>query len=181
VALRDHYFQPWSLVNALAFALAALLLYRRRWIVFGVMVFVSAFNRESSLLIPFLYLFVCMKRENRAIHVVRLIVFIAIWCGGYAIVRAIQGDAMPLQPLSNILEKNLTPKYVLYMFLNGALFLGAFWVFVAKGFKESPEFIKRLALYIPFYLVGVLIYGVWKEVRLLMPLYPVLIPMALSF
>ncbi|MBI4720092.1 MAG: hypothetical protein HY770_02465 [Chitinivibrionia bacterium] len=30
VALRDHYFQPWSLVNAVSFALAALLLCRRR-------------------------------------------------------------------------------------------------------------------------------------------------------
>ena len=122
-----------------------------------------------------------MKRENWANHLVKLIVFIAILCGGYAIVRAIQGDAVALQPLSDILGKNLTPKYLLYMVMNGALFLGVFWVYVMKGFKVSPGFVKRLALYIPFYLVGVLIFGVWKEVRLLMPLYPVLIPMALSY
>jgi hypothetical protein len=34
---------------------------------------------------------------------------------------------------------------------------------------------------IPFYMVTIGLYGVWYEVRLLMPLYPIILPLGLFY
>lgn len=181
VALRDHYFQPWSLVNAVVFALAAILLHKRKMIPFAVIVFVAAMNRETSILLPFLYLATRARRDQAAKSMLTFVFFSALWCGGYLLVRHLQGGAPFIYSLSAILDKNLTPKYLGFMSLNLLFFLGFAWMFAFRGFGTAPPFIKRLALFVPLYLILVLIFGVWKEVRLLMPLYPVVIPAALSF
>lgn len=181
VALRDHFFQPWSLVNAVVFALAAALLYKRKLFPFAVLVFAAALNRETSILLPFLYLFTLARRDRAGKSLLVFAIFCALWCGGYLLVRGIQGDAPHIYALSAILEKNLSPKYLGFMTLNLLLFLGFVWMFAIRGFGTAPPFIKRLALFVPLYLALVLVFGVWKEVRLLMPIYPVAIPAALSF
>ena len=59
--------------------------------------------------------------------------------------------------------------------------LGAFWIFALFGLPRAPAFVRRSALVIPAYLAVVAIWGIWWEVRLLMPLYPLLLPLALSY
>jgi hypothetical protein len=181
VALRDHYFQPWSLVNAVSFALAALLLFRRRTIAFLLLVALSSFNRETSALLPVLYLATAAERKHISRHVLVFVLACAVWSAGYLLVRFVQGGAPHIYQVSEIFEKNLAAKNLGYLALNLILFLGFVWLFAARGLRRSPPFIKRLALFIPLYLPFVFVFGVWKEVRLLMPLYPVLIPAALSW
>jgi hypothetical protein len=65
--------------------------------------------------------------------------------------------------------------------MNGSLFLGGFWLFAVLGFRFAPRLVRQAALIVPLYLVVIAIWGVWNEVRLLMPLYPVLIPLGMSF
>jgi hypothetical protein len=181
VALRDHYFQPWSLVNAVVFALAAVLLYKRKVFPFAVLVLVAAFNRETSLLLPFLYLCTHARREKPSRIAITFVILCSLAGGGYLLVRALQGSAPHIYQLSDILRKNIAPKYFGFMALNLALFLGFVWMFSVRGFGRAPAFIRRLALFVPLYMLLVLMFGVWKEVRLLMPLYPVLIPAALAY
>ncbi|MBI4720091.1 MAG: hypothetical protein HY770_02460 [Chitinivibrionia bacterium] len=95
--------------------------------------------------------------------------------------RFAQGSAPYVHELPDILNKNLDAKNLGYMGLNLVLFLGFVWVFAARGFAQAPVFVRRMALFIPLYLPFVAVFGVWKEVRLLMPLYPVLIPAALAW
>ena len=64
---------------------------------------------------------------------------------------------------------------------NVTLLLGAFWLFAALGWRHAPSFVRRTALVIPAYLITVAVWGIWWEVRLLMPLYPVLFALALSY
>lgn len=181
VALRDHYFQPWSLTNAVAFGLAALLLCRRRLVAFAVLVVIASMNRETSVILPFLYIATLGRRESAGRSVIVFLLLCALWCGGYLLVRLFQGDAPYIYPLGTILEKNLSAKYIGFMLLNIPLFLGFVWIFAARGIRTAPLFIRRLALFVPFYIVLVLVFGIWKEVRLLMPLYPAVVPAALSF
>jgi hypothetical protein len=61
------------------------------------------------------------------------------------------------------------------------LFLGIFWLFIPLGFKAAPSFVRKMAWLIPAYLVVIMFYAIWFEVRLLMPLYPVLIPIGLAY
>jgi len=181
VALRDHYFQPWSLANGAFFALAALFLCRRRLALFAFVVLLSAFNRETSLVLPFMYLFVFMKKGRFRKVALGSLLLLVLWIGAYLFVRNLQGQATHLYTLSEILAKNLRPKYLVYLFLNLSLFLGVLWFYAAAGFGKAPVFVRRLSLVLPLYLVPVILFGVWKEVRLLIPLYPVLLPLALSF
>lgn len=64
---------------------------------------------------------------------------------------------------------------------NITLLLGVFWIFALFGVLRAPAFVRRSALVIPAYLATVAIWGIWWEVRLLMPLYPLLLPLALSY
>jgi hypothetical protein len=45
------------------------------------------------------------------------------------------------------------------------------------GFKKAPEFVRGTAGMGLCYLLAILVMGSWKEARLLMPLYPVIIPL----
>ena len=60
-----------------------------------------------------------------------------------------------------------------------ALLLGAFWVCAVLGMRRAPR--EPCALVLPIYLLTILIWGNWIEVRLLLPMYPVLLPLALSY
>jgi hypothetical protein len=61
------------------------------------------------------------------------------------------------------------------------LFLGGTgWLLAILGFGRAPRFVKRTTALLAVYLPAYLIFGYWYEVRLLMPLYPVLLPLALS-
>lgn len=180
VALRDHYFQPWSLANAAFFALAALFLSHSRLGAFALVVLVSAFNRETSALIPFMYPAVMAGKRRWGRLALESFLLFVLWAGAYLAVRDFQGAGPSLYGISDVLSKNLAPRNLLFFAANMVLFLGVGWVYLLGGFRAAPAFVRRLALIVPLYLVPIGLLGVWKEVRLLMPLYPVLLPFILS-
>ena len=60
---------------------------------------------------------------------------------------------------------------------NVALFAGVTgWGLAAAGWRHAPPFVRQQAWIAGLYLPIVAVFGVWYEVRLLMPLYPLLIP-----
>lgn len=181
VAMRDHYFQPWSPVCALLFAAAALLLYKNKTALFAVLVAVGALTRETTVLLVPMYFFIFAGKDNYRSTALRSLLLLMMWSGIYMTVRNFQGSAPYVHQISDILSKNLEGRNLFIAAVNITLFMGIFWVFIFKGFYRAPPFIRRLALYVPFYMVLFLVFGVWKEVRLLMPLYPVLIPLGLSY
>ena len=61
------------------------------------------------------------------------------------------------------------------------VFLGFGWVFAVRGFTRSPPFVRRLARVVPWYLAAFAIWGWWREARILTSLYPVLVPLVLSY
>ena len=76
---------------------------------------------------------------------------------------------------------NINPTSIFLAAVSASLFCGPFWVFAPLGLRYAPSFLKRTGLVVPFYLATVAVWGVWKEVRLLMPLYPTLIPLGLPY
>ena len=71
------------------------------------------------------------------------------------------------------------------MFLRAAvlnsLFFGIFWLYVVLGFRRAPAFIRRASLFVPFYAALLFVIGLWYEIRYLMTLLPVFIPLGLSY
>ncbi len=183
MALKDHYFQPWSLLEPGLLTLGLIFIVRERVAALGVLTILATLNRETGIFLPLLWgALKCWDgkgwhRENGRIFIALLLLSLATLLG----VVLVQGWADPLHTPGELLRENLTGRNLGRTLLNGVLFLGAFWFFAVKGYRKSPEEIRRSAWIIPLYLFVVLIWGRWHEVRLLMPLYPILVPMALAF
>jgi len=189
VALRHHYFEPWSLLEAALFSLGLLLIYRKRHWVLGIVILLAALNRETAVFIPLAFLFInidligILKGKARVdkrivllfstYFLLCLIVFVGL--------RYVIGTAPHIHTVKELWAHNIEGVSLFRTIVSNGLFLGFFWIFAALGFRHAPRFIQNAALIIPLHLLLVIVYGVWYEVRLLMPLYAILIPLGLSY
>jgi hypothetical protein len=69
---------------------------------------------------------------------------------------------------------NATFLFVFFIF-------GVFWLFAFLGYPRKPLFLQRTALMIPFFIAAHLLAGMINEVRLMLPLSFIIIPMALFY
>ncbi len=58
---------------------------------------------------------------------------------------------------------------------------GVFWVFAFLRWSSKPLFLRRAALMMPFFILANLVTGIISEVRQMLPLATIIIPMALFF
>jgi hypothetical protein len=189
IALKDHVFQPWSLLEAFLFTFGLLAIYRKQYLLLAVIVALASLNRETGIFIPLAFLFANLDvgelargRARPGRQVILLFAgYVLIWAIVFLALRLMLGSADSVNSLQEILGANLQLGDLARAVFNWAAFLGVFWVFAVLGFGSAAAFHRRLALLIPFYLAVVLIFGSWKEVRLLMPLYPLLLPLALAY
>jgi len=186
VAMADHFYQPWSLLEASLFPLA-LILIRRDWtIAFLSLVVIGALNRETSVFLPLLYLLGhwTLYEEKGSGHLPRralavaLLAF-ALWAAIQLSLRTMLGAAEPVHSLPQLLAKNLDTHSLARTARNLGQFMLPFVFFIVPGFRRAPAFVKRTTLLLPPYLAAYLIWGIWYEMRLLMPLYSVLASLAL--
>lgn len=189
IALQDHYFQPWSLLEAGLFSVSLVAIHRKYYWLLASLVVLASLNRETSLFIPVAFLLTIDVRSlllnMRSKHEWKPILLFTglffIWAAVFWGLRHFLGSASHVETIEGLLARNTTRGSLFHTFANGILFLGVFWVFALMGFGHAPRLIKRVALIVLPYLLTVAVWGVWYEVRLLMPLYPVLVPLGLSF
>lgn len=198
VSLRDHYYQPWSLLEATLFTAALLLMCRQRegvesawrnYLGLAAVVLVASLNRETAVFIPVAFAAAnfapprAMPREmvSRRKALLLTLGYLALWGVVFLALRWLRGPAEPVETIDSVLGRNLRPTALRNLFVNLGLFLGPLWFLTILGFRKAPIFVRRVAWVIPFYVVAVALWGVWYEVRLLMPLYPILVAFVLSF
>jgi hypothetical protein len=189
ITFHDHYFQPWSFWEAGFLTLSLLLIRQDRRLLLGLLVVLASLNRETALFIPLLFLVTTqdifgllrLKARPDWSKLAYFAGYAGIWLVVVAGLRLALGNAEHVETLQQILRANLDPWNLRKTAVNIVLFQGAFWFFAVLGFKTAPQFIRRTAWIIPPYLALLLIWSYWVEVRLLMSLYAVLIPMALAF
>lgn len=176
ITMRQHDYAPYSYLEPtfVALALLAILHRRRAWL--AVIVALATLNRETAIFLVMLY-FVTSDFSRRAYTWTAI--YAAIWAVIYGTVRMVGGDADRYWTLLRVYQTNLSQPNLAA--LNVSLFFGAFWIFAALGWRHAPSFVRRTALIVPAYAVTVAAWGIWWEVRLLMPLYPVLFALALSY
>jgi hypothetical protein len=181
VALRE--FQPWSLLETALFTVALLLIYRNRYMLLCPLIALATLNRETALFIPLAFLFTRfdIRRPQSWKLLVSFAIYICIWFATFMGLRYSLGPAPHILTLAEIVVWNLQAPHPMEAIVHVGLFLGFFWIFALLGFRNAPAFCRRAVLVVPLYLVTVLVWGVWYEVRLLMPLYPIVIPLGLSF
>lgn len=188
IAFQNHYFQPWSLFESGLFSASLLAIYWQRYWLLASLVLLAAINRETAVFIPLTFLLTIDFKNLLNAKSMKEWKPILLFCGLFLIwaavffgLRYILGSAAHSDTIQGLLAQNTTKVSIFFTIVNGSLFLGGLWAFAFLGYRFAPSFIKRVTLIVPLYLLTILIWGVWKEVRLLMPLYPVLVALGLSY
>jgi hypothetical protein len=168
-------FAPHSILEPTLIAAALILIVRHRSTLLACLTAIAALNSEAALLIPLLCLAV-NPETNRAMAAacagVAAIVLIAIrlWVGG----------AWLSGTLAAIWQTNMA--HLPTVALNITLLLGAVWVLGVMGYARSTAFLRRAAVAgVPAVALAVGVFGYWWDVRLLMPLYAMVVPLALVY
>lgn len=176
ITIRQHDWAPGSYLEPGFFSLALLLILRdRRWWL-ALLVAVASLSRETGVFL--VLLFVSTAPANWR-SVWAAMGYLAVSGAVFVGVRLVAGDAERYWTLGRVLETNLSQP--LLAVFNLTVFLGAVWLFAVLGFARAPRFTRRAAVVIPIYAAAIAVWGIWWEVRLLMPLYPLVLPLALSY
>ena len=89
--------------------------------------------------------------------------------------------AAPHISLASVWAINSSREGAFAAIVNVTLFLGgAGWLLAAVGYRRAPRFVQHAMRFSPLYIASIAVWAVWYEVRLLMTLYPVLIPCVLA-
>jgi hypothetical protein len=181
ITLRQHIYAPWSWLEPSLLMLGLLAIIERRSALLLVLTIAASLNRETGVLVPVAFVVDTLYARDRSRRLTNALICLGVSFAILAGLRLVIGPGQPAITLSKIWAFNHSPEGLLKASVNGSLFLGITgWVLVAFGFRHAPVFVRRMtwlaAIYVPLYLVG----GIWYEVRLLMPLYPVIVPSLLS-
>lgn len=176
IALRQHFFAPWSLLEPV-FLLIGLMAIRRRstWSLAALTV-VATLNRETGVLLPVAAMVDALFAGDRRYFkfaAAGAVLSAAMVLG----LRAALGAAPEAITLSSIWSINTSGEGLRAAGGNLLLFGGVVgWPLAVAGVSRMPAFVRHqlwtAAIYLPLYAV----WGIWYEVRLLMPLYPVMVP-----
>ena len=172
-------------------ALWAIREHRHGWYV-AVMAFGAA-NNETMLILPAVFFFYNFKRFELG-HILRL--SLRTLAGAlpaylvFGVIRYINWDRPRLAPAWQW-PKNIRgiwgqfrtfpldywdAKYFYIVFV-----FGAFWLYAFLNFEKKPLFLRRAALMIPLFILAHLLTSIIAEVRLMLPLSFLLIPMAFFY
>jgi hypothetical protein len=180
-------YQPWSILEVAFFALGFVLAHRGHWGWVTLIVIIASLNRETGVFLP-LALFLAnldalwplrraFERPESRISLGLVVLSTAI----FAALRLLRGSADPVDQLSDVIARNLQRNNLIAAGFAVPLVLGLGWIFAIRGLDTAPSFARRLARVVPFYLVAFAIWGWWREVRILTSLYPILVPLVLSY
>lgn len=176
ITIRQHDYSPYSFLEPSFFALGllAILHGRRGW--FALLVAVATLNRETGIFM--VALFAVTQPVTKA-TLKAVAGYFSIWLVIFIELRFLGGDAERYWTLERVFRTNMSQLWLAAF--NITVLLGVFWIFALLGLSRAPAFVRRSAIVIPAYLAAIAIWGIWWEVRLLMPLYPLLLPLALSY
>jgi hypothetical protein len=191
VTYHYQFYQPWSLLEPAFFALGLWLIHREKYGWLLLTIFVATLNRETAAFLALAYLFVSIgrwteaRRRGETPALGRLALAAAgpfvVWAVAYFGLVLLRGQAPPLESVAFVFHRNVAGPYVGDSVFNNLLFLGLFWIFVVRGVRRAPKFVLWTAWIVPVYFATVIAFTNWYETRPLMSLYPILIPLGLSF
>lgn len=189
VGFRDHYFQPWSLLEPAIFSIGLYWIVKKRWFALGGLILIGSFNRETTLFILVAYFFTQIPlrkldtawwAENKK-ALLRLVIYGMIWLAVFIGLRLVLGQAPHTESFADRLMMNFEPNHLALTMVNTTFFLGIFWFFVIAGYKKAPQFIKHTVWVLPFYLIAIFFFLLWYEVRLFTTMYAILLPLSLMY
>jgi len=134
IALRDHYFQPWSLLETALFTLSLVLIYKEYYGLLCLVIIIATLNKETAIFIPLAYFFTRIDLKNKTTlyhkHIFLICIFFLIWLIPFLILRyLLLGISPHIHSMKELFTYNWTAVSANRAVLNVWLFLGFFWVF----------------------------------------------------
>lgn len=169
IGLFDHYYQPWSLLEAAIVSTAFRFAVRGKFGWLPVLTLFGTLNRDTGVILPLsLLLFLLLTKQMEA-KKLALVLFSGLVGGGtFIALRILIGPAEQVTPIEQVLEMNLAAIGLLKFSINIFLMFGLGWFLVTWGGRTSPY--RSIWLSFLPYLALIVVFGVWLEVRLLLPL-----------
>lgn len=161
-------------INLLVFVLAFWALAQRRDLLLIPLVLVGTLNRETVAMIPALYLIVRWGRERPLRLAWRAAALAASWAvvyGGMLLAYGRREYYCDVVMLARNVSAALPTLYVLLTF-------GALWVLAYVPRAQAPEMLRRALWLVPPYLALHYVLAMVDEVRLYLPLAPIIIPLS---
>lgn len=146
---------------------------------FAALVVVGALNRETAVMLPIAY--VCLRWRNTR----RLPLFLRgggyflLWGAVFIGLRVALGSAPDQITVADVFKANTSSPWHM---TNAAINLGVtvpVWILAALGVRGSDARLRRLALTGVPYLGLLVVFALWNETRLLLPLFLLWMPFAL--
>jgi hypothetical protein len=176
LSFRDHYFQPATWLELVLMIAALRLLTRRevdlRW--YAVVSIVAAANRETGMLLGLLLVLVAWPLPQHRRFPTAVVALTPVVT--YGLIRISRGSAPPAE--HDLLARNLSdlPTAAIQVGLFGAVVV----FLAATAWRHAPRVCRRAVWIAVPYIALVGTFGVWRQTRLLVPLLPIIIGMALA-
>jgi len=182
ITLRQHLYAPYSLLEPTLFTLALMAIFHGSLLGVFLTTVVASLNRETGILVPIAFLWSLIHcRPVSSRHALSGVVCLASSIGIFYGLRWYLGPADAAVTVGDVWSINSSFEGLTSAATNVALFAGvAGWVLAIIGFRNTPPFVRRMSCVALLYGAMYLVWGIWYEVRLLMPLYPFLVPAMLS-
>lgn len=171
-----YYMQPMDMPNLVFFILALMLIRDGREGLLALLSGIAMLNRETFVLVPLLWLLCRWDELPLGKTILFFLGHLAVVLGVYFGLRVYFGN-MPYYSEAYFLQFNLKSPMAHLYFL---LMFGVIGVLGVRQWKECPKFLRRAALFSPFFVVFHLMLTIFQEPRLMLPLFPILIPLALA-
>ena len=173
-----YWFQPASSLDFLLWMAAATLTTRGRYRWLFPLLVLGALNRETAVFMVVIHGALRLGREPLRPLLLRCVALFACWAvtyGALLFLVAVPGWAHGGNPLGMLVANIRHPGWLLY----AASFFGVLWLAPLGSWSHQPPALRYLLLGLLPYLALQLLFGRIREVRLLLPLAMVLIPMGL--
>lgn len=184
---KQSYMSHWSMIEPGFWALGFWCMgQNRNWLLAAVIV-LATMNRETACFIVLGYLLtnidILCGRSDETTHCKRkwFVVYVCCWLLTYGLIRAWQGHADHILTVTDILRINVENHSWADFLRQLGLALSFYWVLVLLGARFAPKHVLAACRVIPFYLAAVVFFGIWQEVRLLTPLFPLVVAIGLSY
>ncbi len=160
-------------INLLVITAAFLALARSRDLLLIPLVLLGTLNRETTAMIPAVYLLARWREKPMAEMIPRAVILSAAWAVVYFGMVRIYGWREPYTE-TFMWSRNVASGFPT---LQVVLVYGAIWLLAVLGARQAPPMLRRTLWLVPPYIALHYVIAMVNEVRLFLPLAPILIPL----
>lgn len=175
--MNHHSYQPWSYLESGLFITAAWWFLSNRHVSgFFMLSIIAVLNRETGIFLTFIPLFHLVNEKGKIAKKIPYIINAVLCLALLLMIRYIMGPENEVMRLKEIFFTNLQP---LHLILLPLIFVSGFMILPLLS-KKFVFPLRNMNYLLAIYLLPVILFGRWLEIRMLLPFGFYLIPMMVN-